>query len=561
MKTQNFRAHLIAVSALVAALGGGSETAAQNTYTLPTGTGSWSWTPTTLGTTGWFDDSTEALGSIADLAGWDSAGSAIITPGQMRQAYQVKSWDGTTPAGGIRNLLGGDNSETSLLIGAGGFVNNATAGSSLDVKTRISLGATQTWGDAGAATFPLTMDFRPDNTNHTKLNLGTGYELIVGNRFNLVFNLGNTTATHHTFIEGKGIITAGGATAATIGIGNREAVTDKTFDLTGASLAIANTNANPNAIALGRGTQTGNIIKIDGLSGTSGLGTNRGAIVFNASATSVTGTTLELVGSGSYTIDARIRDFVTTPLTGSSLLIKQTGGGTQTFAGSGTHAITGGSWNSTAALQVDHGTFIISGEKDGNGAMTVGTAASAAKLVVNGSAAGAITVGENGVLAGHGSVQSITINGATTTGGALDISNNTNSNPGDLNATSLVWNGTTDSAFPQMTVDLSNISSLSDQLILSGVMTKGTGTYFQVDFGGTGDSDTVRTYTLVTAAGGFGSFLSSDFSYTGLSGSLTGSFAISGNNLDFTTVVIPEPGGAWLGGLGMLALLRRRRAW
>jgi hypothetical protein len=542
-------------------LGFSQTVSAQTTYTLPTTTGAWAWSSTALGGTGWVDDSS-ATGSIADLRGWNGgSAAATITSSQSRLAYQLMM--DQADAGG-RRVLGGGNATSNLTLGAGGIVNAATSSTTVDVRTQVTIGANQAWEAGLGGNQTLIMDFRPSSTDATKLNLNSK-NLTIGDRVSLQFSLGNTVTTPYAFIGSGsgGTITAGGSgSTGVIGIGSQEASNNETFDLTGATLAV--TSGNTAAITFGRAGQTGTLIKIDGLSGTSALSTNRGGLSFTTSNTAATTTTVQLVGSDNYTIDARIRDSSTAPFTGSSLLIQQTGSGTQTFAGAGTAATGGASWNSTAALQVDNGKFIISGDKNGAGAMTVGTAGvNTSTLIVNGTAAGATTVNANGTLGGSGTVAGITLGGGASSGGILKITNDTNSNLVDLNASSLIWNGTTDSVFSQMKFDLSNSDATSDQLLLSGAMTKGTGSIFDWDFGSTGVLGS--TYTLVTATGGFGSgaaeFFASNFTYSNLSSGLTGTFSISGSNLQFTTFsAIPEPTSALAGLLIGAGLLRRRRA-
>ena len=93
---------------------------------------------------------------------------------------------------------------------------------------------------------------------------------------------------------------------------------------------------------------------------------------------------------------------------------------------------------------------------------------------------------------------------------------------------------------------------------------KGSGSVFRFDFLGTGANE--GTYTLVQwdsaldlGGGALGTnFQTSDFSYAPLPVGFEGSFSFSGSSLQFT--VVPEPSSLLLGGLGALALLRRRRS-
>lgn len=214
--------------------------------------------------------------------------------------------------------------------------------------------------------------------------------------------------------------------------------------------------------------------------------------------------------------------------------------------GSGSLTLSGTANTSTGAIVVTNGSLVITGAVNTFSSLSVSN--------------GATLAGEgNGTSTGM--VSAITLNGGVSTGGMLAPGDGTVGDLGSLYGTSLAWNGSTTTAFSQMLFNLATSSATSDLMVLSGAMTKGTGSFFQFDFGGTGDTSVARTYTLVQAASGFGTFSASDFSYTGLdAGIASGSFAIVGNDLQFTTVVVPEPGAALLGGLGMLALLRRRRS-
>jgi autotransporter-associated beta strand protein len=234
--------------------------------------------------------------------------------------------------------------------------------------------------------------------------------------------------------------------------------------------------------------------------------------------------------SGSHTFDGLIANGAA----GGILHISKGGSGTQVF---GANFV----GNYTGATLVNNGTLIIDG-----------TLSASATTVTS-------TLTDTAILAGHGTVQAITLAGGAGFGGVLDISAATGSALGDLNATSLAWNGTTGFAFSQLKFDLSGDSAASDQLVLSGAMTKGTGDFFRFDFGNTGDASVARPYTLVTAVGGFGTFAATDFTYTGLSSGVTGSFEINGNNLNFVTV-IPEPGTWVLLGIAASFLLWRRRS-
>ncbi|MEY3894978.1 MAG: hypothetical protein RLZZ214_497, partial [Verrucomicrobiota bacterium] len=139
-----------------------------------------------------------------------------------------------------------------------------------------------------------------------------------------------------------------------------------------------------------------------------------------------------------------------------------------------------------------------------------------------------------------GTVGDITLNGGSITPG---------NSIGTIAAADMTWNSLGIMAF-----ELNNANNSSDLLDLSGAFLKGSGAAFAFNFVGTGMNG--HTYTLVDFAST--SFVQSDFSYSNLTSGLSGSFGLTSGNLTFT--VVPEPSAAMLvGGLGVLALVRRRR--
>lgn len=163
-------------------------------------------------------------------------------------------------------------------------------------------------------------------------------------------------------------------------------------------------------------------------------------------------------------------------------------------------------------------------------------------LVVNGSATS---------FTGTLSVNDGTLAGSTVFGGVIELAGGDlapGNSIGTISAASLVWSGGSGMSF-----ELSNVDDTSDSLVLSGAFTRSGAGSFLFDFNGTGLLN--ETYTLVS----FGStnFDASDFGYTNLGGGYSGNFGLSGSNLTFT--VVPEPSSALLGGLAVVAFLRRRR--
>ena len=207
------------------------------------------------------------------------------------------------------------------------------------------------------------------------------------------------------------------------------------------------------------------------------------------------------------------------------------------------------------------GTITLSAENHYTGATTV----SAGTLLVNnttgsGTGAGAVSVGVNGTLGGTG-----TIGGATTVDGALKPGNST----GLLTVGSLDLNA---SASTTLEINGTNRGAVSN-----GYDALGLNTGDSIDFAGAlifefgnlaafaGNTEFDLFSFTTTSTGDFAGVTSTGFyagtwSKSGETWSLeSGSQTLNFSEVTGNLVVVPEPGAALLGGLGLLALLRRRR--
>jgi autotransporter-associated beta strand protein len=193
---------------------------------------------------------------------------------------------------------------------------------------------------------------------------------------------------------------------------------------------------------------------------------------------------------------------------------------------------------SLALVKQGAGTLSLNGNNTYAGATTI----AAGTLAVNGtySGGGLITVLPGGTLGGTGAVGAVTIS----TGGELAPG----ASLGTLSAASVTWDGGATWAF-----ELGGDGASSDRLALSGSLTRGAAGAFAFDFLGSGVNGGV--YTLVT----FGSttFSESDFSCANLAPGLTGTFEQTSSELTLT--VVPEPGTLGVLGLGIVAMVLRRR--
>jgi autotransporter-associated beta strand protein len=201
----------------------------------------------------------------------------------------------------------------------------------------------------------------------------------------------------------------------------------------------------------------------------------------------------------------------------------------------------------TGATTISAGTLVLNGSL-GNTSTTVGNGGT---LQGSGITVGSVTVQSGGKIASGNSIESLATGALSLEGGstfAFEINNDAASGvAGDLTAVT-----------GNLTIDLGNAALLT----LSEL---GTGSWIQ------GDKLTLISYTGTWNGGLFnnGSALADDstitfsgidwiFNYndnaagTNYTGDVTGSSFV-------TMTAIPEPSTALLGGLGMLALLRRRK--
>jgi autotransporter-associated beta strand protein len=262
-----------------------------------------------------------------------------------------------------------------------------------------------------------------------------------------------------------------------------------------------------------------------------------------------------------------VRSFSIASLSGAgSITSNATVSGTSTLTINGTNAgaanntdfsgsISNGANVALALTKTGSTTQALSGASSYSG----GTVVSGGTLLVNnttGSATGSGTVNvSTGAAIGGAGI----ISGATTVSGSVRPGNSI----GTLTVgNDITWNGGNAWNFELGTasIDLAaaNIGGTRDLLDLTGAgsdFLKGTGSSWTFDFANSG---AVGWYKIVDWTGTT-SFSAGDFTATNLASGLTGSFTVDSGTSALYLNVVPEPGAALLGGLGLLALLRRRR--
>jgi len=225
-----------------------------------------------------------------------------------------------------------------------------------------------------------------------------------------------------------------------------------------------------------------------------------------------------------------------------AISLTKTGSATQTLSGTNTY---------TGATTVSAGTLLVSGAL-GNTAVEVKTGG---KLVNNGSLGGTVTTDTTGIVTGNGSFA-----GAATINGTLSPGNS----PGYQSfGGGLVLGSASNSIFEIGGTSRSTLlltgNSYYDAIDVTGGLTL-DGTINVTWFNGftAANGNTFNLFNVISGGINASNFdVTNDLSLPSLASGLTwdtSTFASNG-----TITVVPEPRAALLGGLGLLALLRRRR--
>ncbi len=225
------------------------------------------------------------------------------------------------------------------------------------------------------------------------------------------------------------------------------------------------------------------------------------------------------------------------------------GGGAQTTSltkvGTGTLTLSGTS-TYTGATFVTAGTLLVNGAL-GNSAVSV----TGGTLGGTGTIGGSVTVSGTGSLSAGASIESITTGALTMGNGTTFVFETLDSS--STGADLVAVNGTL--SLTGVTLDLAGANlaagswTMNDKITLVSYFDGGTGV--TGGFMGYGDG---QTYVF-----GANEWLF-DYNDTAAGGNFSSDATANSQNYFVTMTVVPEPGAALLGGLGVLTLLRRRRA-
>jgi fibronectin-binding autotransporter adhesin len=292
----------------------------------------------------------------------------------------------------------------------------------------------------------------------------------------------------------------------------------------------------------------GNITVAEGLT-VYGTGVSSGGVIRNISGNNTISGTINpgTVQIGNGTDAGSIG--ATSAITNNGSLVYNVGSGNRTQAAviSGTGSLAQNSAGGTLKLT-------------GNNTYTGTTNVNGVTLLVNGkqsTATGNVTVASGATLGGNG-----TLGGTTTITGILSPGNN---DIGTLNvASNVTWQGASSNGTATDWIFQLGASNTADLLNITGNFTKDATTYgsnFRFDFAGSANTGTFKLVGWTSSS----SFNASDFSYTNLGSGLTGSFSVSGSQLDFSVFPpIPEP-STWVAMValiltgGSIAMRRRSR--
>ena len=355
--------------------------------------------------------------------------------------------------------------------------------------------------------------------------------------------LTGTNFTVNSSITGSGSLGVSGIlNAAGLLLGGNNSGFTGTATVTGANTRLTSANAGSSSAAW----------VVDGNLQLEVAGTN----TFNLGALSST------VSTGGISGHATNASAATSTLSVGALNTNTVFGGTIANMPNNTAALgnlDGATNNILALTKVGSGSLALSGTSTYTGATTI----NAGKLVVNGNISTSVltTVNSTGTLGGSGTVGALTVasGGTVAPGNSPGILSAGNTSLQSGSTLGIELNGTgvgTDYDQLNVTGTVSLAGALAVTMGYSPVV---NGTLFFILANDSNDAIT-GTFSNAPTDGATYTFGGQDFQISYFGNYVSpGVGTFTGGN-DVVLVAVPEPGAALLGGLGMLALLRRRRA-
>lgn len=409
----------------------------------------------------------------------------------------------------------------------------------------------------GAVTFNNGVDFS------TSVRIQGSADFAGGLRFT-----GSSSRTLTVFTSGSmnfGAITKSGSTNASLTVGGTSGSDTATYTLNASNTGISNVTLNKGSLVVnnsGALGATGTFTFSNGgagertqklLIGTAGVTISKsisyGTGTNNASDTRTLGSNMTS-GTATFTgaINIRSGDGISTRVTAAA-------GGTTVFSG-----LIDDSTETIGILK--EGAGIVKFTRAAGNTYGGNTTVSAGALIINNvSTAEALTsgTGEGNVSVSNGAV----FGGNGRSSGAVTLAAGGGMSPGDMDeagvsqagtftAGSLTWNS---SDLVGMSFNLGVDQASSDQLIVEGAFTKGTGSTFVFDFTGSTLNESI-TYALVTFGSNNG-FTVDDFSAIG--GDDAFAFGFVGDTLVYSAVPEPSTYAAFAGVLALAGAVWRKR--
>jgi autotransporter-associated beta strand protein len=434
-------------------------------------------------------------------------------------------------AGGLALTKTGAGTQT--LTGSGNTYNGLTTISGGTLRMSGS-------GVLGASAGNLTLSGGTLDLGGTSQSKGALNITAAASSGNTIEN-GDLTATSYTanLASGNAIITAN-----LLGAANLTKSSTGILTLSGANTYSGTTTINGGILSV----NTINSVSTPTPSGSSSLGVpssaangtiaiNNGTLLYNGTAHETSDRVINLSGTtGGATIDQSgtgalkfTSDLTATGNGAKTLTLQGSTSGTGELGG----VVPNSGGGNTALAKAGTGTWILSGNNTYSGA----TAINGGTLWVNGThgGAGAWTVASGATLGGSGVIPgTVAVSGSMSPGSTVNTI-------GTLNVNSAVtWNGgnTFASANTDWKFGLATGSNDADLLNITGNFTKGSGSHFRFDFGGTGEAG--RTYKLVDWTGST-TFTAANFSIVNLPANLAAEFQINGTQLDLVLISCTSP--------------------